>query len=354
MSRVVLMQINICLMQISVNSWICTTVCRSDLGQPVPGLRTAVSHKGLSGSLIMPLPIVVMTSHSGGDIPPVDSVVVLRPAGSKSGWTVPIVLVLLTWAALGGVVFNGFVNYDDDLYLTANPSLTVGSAIDKLTWALTTTHSGNWHPLTWISHLIDVRIFGMNPAWHHAVSLALHTANALLLFALLRGLTGVIWPSALVAALFAIHPLHVESVAWAAERKDVLSTLFALAAALAFVRGVRQPGSGAWRVATPMFFALALLAKPMPISLPLLLLLDWWPLGRWSPADLGHPHARRARRARPRSVPPATMAHRGRVLVPDLAAAGDRTRSGRRASHGRPLHVPAAGRDLHRRCLGTS
>ena len=208
-----------------------------------------------------------------------------RPSpGSKSGVMVAVLLVLLTWAALGGIVRNGFVNYDDDLYLTENPALSSGSAAAALAWAFTTTLGGNWHPLTWISHLIDVRLFGMNPAAHHAVGLALHSVNALLLFALLRGLTGALWPSALVAALFAVHPLHVESVAWAAERKDLLSTLLALGATLMYVRAVRRPGGRASRAAVLLLFALALMAKPMPLTLPLLLLLlDWWPLGRWSP-----------------------------------------------------------------------
>ncbi len=215
-----------------------------------------------------------------------------RPAGSKPGWAVPIVLVLLTWAALGGVVSNGFVNYDDDLYLTENPALSQGPGVDGLRWAFTTTLGGNWHPVTWISHLIDVRLFGLNPAAHHAVNLALHSANALLLLALLRGLTGALWPSALVAALFAIHPLHVESVAWAAERKDVLSTLLALGATLVYVRGVRRPGGVASRATAALLFALALMAKPMPLTLPLLLLLlDWWPLGRWTVTPGTPPHA---------------------------------------------------------------
>jgi tetratricopeptide (TPR) repeat protein len=219
-----------------------------------------------------------------GENLPVASGVAPGPVAQQHGWLICLVILLLTWGAMGGGVRNGFVNYDDDLYLTANPALSSGTVVDGIAWAFTTTRGGNWHPLTWVSHLIDVRLFGLNPAAHHAVGLALHSVNALLLFALLRGLTGARWPSALVAVLFAVHPLHVESVAWAAERKDVLSTLFALAAALLYVRAVRRPGAAAAQVAPPLLFALALLAKPMPISLPLLLLLlDWWPLGRWTP-----------------------------------------------------------------------
>ncbi len=204
---------------------------------------------------------------------------------------IPVLLVLLTWGTLGGVVSNGFVNYDDDLYLTENPALSSGISLAGLWWAFTTSRGGNWHPLTWVSHLIDVQLFGMNPAAHHAVSLAIHGANALLLLALLHGLSGALWTSALVATLFAVHPLHVESVAWAAERKDVLSTLFALGAAVVYARVVRRPGGSAAKAAVPLLFALALLAKPMPVTLPLLLLLlDWWPLGRWSPSP-GMPQA---------------------------------------------------------------
>jgi protein O-mannosyl-transferase len=225
-----------------------------------------------------------------------------RRAAAMSGWAAPILVALLTWAAFAGVVSNGFVNYDDDLYLTANPELARGPGLDGLGWALTTTRGGNWHPVTWVSHLIDARLFGMSAGAHHAVSLALHGVNALLLLALLRGLTGALWPSALAAALFAIHPLHVESVAWAAERKDVLSTLFALCAALAYLRGIRRPARRMSRAAAAALFALALAAKPMPLTLPLLLLLlDWWPLGRWSPFP---------------DTPPRAAAPLGRVLPP--------------------------------------
>ncbi len=242
-----------------------------------------------------------------------------RSTAGRSGWTVSLVLVLLTWAALGGVLRNGFVNYDDDLYLTANPNLANGPSLAGLKWAFTTTRGGNWHPLTWISHQIDVRLFGLNPGAHHAVSLGLHSVNAVLLFALLRGLTGALWPSALVAALFAVHPLHVESVAWAAERKDVLSTLFALGAALAYVRGVRRPDSVAPKLATPLLFALALLAKPMPLTLPLLLLmLDWWPLGRWAST----PGAARAAGPLVGSLPPARLwLEKAPLLVLTVASA---------------------------------
>jgi tetratricopeptide (TPR) repeat protein len=193
-------------------------------------------------------------------------------------------LALLAAAAFAGVLRNGFVPYDDGVYLTENPAVAGGLTLRGLQWAFTTTLGGNWHPLTWAVHLANVSLFGLQPAGHHAVSLALHVANTLLLFALLRGLTGALWRPALVAALFAVHPLHVESVAWAAELKDVLSTFLALAAALAWLRAVRRPARG-WAIGAAVLYALALTAKPMPVTLPLLLLLlDWWPLGRWAPA----------------------------------------------------------------------
>jgi tetratricopeptide (TPR) repeat protein len=182
-----------------------------------------------------------------------------------------------------GVVRNGFINYDDNDYIAANPFVARGLTADGALWALTTTQSSNWHPLTWLSHMLDVQLFGMNPGAHHLVGLGLHAANAALLYLLLLRLTGARWRSALVAALFAVHPLHVESFAWASERKDVLSTALALGAMLAYERAARA-GRVASARALPLLFLLALLAKPMPVTLPLLLLLlDWWPLGRWAP-----------------------------------------------------------------------
>ncbi len=206
--------------------------------------------------------------------------------------SVGVLLALLTFGAFRDVAFNSFIGYDDTGYLTKNPMVRQGLTLPAAVWAFTTTHQANWHPLTWLSHMLDVQLFGMNPGAHHLVSLAIHVAGALLLLTALRGLTGALWPSVLVAALFAVHPLHVESVAWAAERKDVLSTLFALAALLAYVRAVRRDAV-LRSAALPLLFALALLAKPMPLSLPfLLLLLDWWPLGRWTPGAHPLPPAR--------------------------------------------------------------
>ena len=215
---------------------------------------------------------------------------------------VAVLLALLTIGAFRNVARNGFIGYDDTGYLTKNPMVRQGLSLPGVAWAFTTTHQANWHPLTWLSHMLDFSLFGVNPGAHHLVSLALHLANALLLLTALRRLTGELWPSALVAALFAVHPLHVESVAWAAERKDVLSTLFALAALLAYVRAARR-GAVARSAAAPLLFTLALLAKPMPISLPfLLLLLDWWPLGRWAPGISLQSH-----RPGSRPLPPARL-----------------------------------------------
>jgi tetratricopeptide (TPR) repeat protein len=196
---------------------------------------------------------------------------------------VAALLVVLTAAAFWPVRENGFLTYDDPAYLTKNPVVRQGLTAHGVAWAFSTTRAGIWHPLTWLSHMLDVQLFGLNPAPHHLAGVALQAACAVLLFAALRGATGALWPAAAVAALFAVHPLRVESVAWASERKDLLALLFALAASLAWLRRVRRRGGGVSPAAVGLF-GLALLAKPMPVTLPFaLLLLDWWPLGRWRP-----------------------------------------------------------------------
>jgi len=183
-----------------------------------------------------------------------------------------------------------FLNYDDTLYLTENEHTPQGLTLANVKWAFTTRHASNWHPLTWLSYMLDVSLFGMNPGFHHLVNVLFHAANAVLLFYVLRALTaGALWRSAAVAALFALHPLHVESVAWIAERKDVLSTLFGLLALFAYSAYVRRP-NGARYGAVAALFALSLMAKPMLVTLPaVLLLLDYWPLGRLTPARDGGP-----------------------------------------------------------------
>jgi tetratricopeptide (TPR) repeat protein len=178
------------------------------------------------------------------------------------------------------VTHNGFVNYDDDGYITANPHVRSGLTWATVKWAFTTYDQGNWHPLTWLSHALDCELFGLNPAGPHDMNVLLHAANAVLLFLLLQSATGFRWPSLMVAALFALHPMNVESVAWADERKNVLSMLFFLLALHAYVWYTRRPGLRRY-AAVAFFFALALLSKPQVIALPFLLLLwDYWPLGR--------------------------------------------------------------------------
>jgi hypothetical protein len=196
----------------------------------------------------------------------------------------PLLVLLLAAAialAYAPIWRNGFVTLDDPLYITGNEAVTPGLSLASLAWAFRSTAPWSWHPLTWISHQADVALFGLAPAGHHATSLLLHAANAALLFLLLRSLTGWLWRSAAAAALFALHPIHVETVAWAAERKGVLSALFFLAALHAYCGYVRRPGAGRYALVAAALAA-SLMAKQMAVTLPaLLLVLDFWPLGRW-------------------------------------------------------------------------
>jgi Flp pilus assembly protein TadD len=198
---------------------------------------------------------------------------------------IALVIVIVTVAVYWRVGGNGFIAFDDDMYILNNAKVRAGLTLEGIRWAFSSVSMANWHPLTWISHMADVQMFGLNPRGHHLVSLLLHVANGLLLFRLLLAMTGGLWQSAFVALLFAVHPLHVESVAWAAERKDVLSTLFFLLTLSSYHRYVVSPGAGRMAVALSMFI-LGLMAKPMLVSLPLLLLLlDYWPLGRFASAS---------------------------------------------------------------------
>ncbi len=205
---------------------------------------------------------------------------------SRAPMLICLALALVTLAAYWPVFQCGFTNYDDDLYVTKNPWVQSGLTWGGLGWAFTANQSFNWHPLTWISHMADCELYGLDPAGHHATNLLFHIANSLLLFLVLRRMTGALWRSAFVAALFALHPLHVESVAWVSERKDVLSTFFYLLTLGAYVRYVEEskvgsPKSKVFYCLTLMVFALGLMAKPMLVTLPcLLLLLDFWPLRR--------------------------------------------------------------------------
>jgi tetratricopeptide (TPR) repeat protein len=190
-------------------------------------------------------------------------------------------------AAFSPVLHCEFVDYDDNEYVFANPHVRAGLTRDGFLWAWTTAHAANWHPLTWLSHMLDCQLFGVNPHGHHFVNLLWHIANTIGLFWVLRRMTGEDLRPALVAALFGLHPLHVESVAWVAERKDVLSTFFAVLTLGAYTAYTARPGL--WRyLAVMLLFALGLLAKPMLVTLPcVLLLLDYWPLRRCSRVAAG-------------------------------------------------------------------
>ncbi len=198
-----------------------------------------------------------------------------------------IVLGLVTAVVYAPVTGHDFA-IDVDEYIAENPHVNDGLSVRGVVKALTLVHAHNWHPLTWISHMIDVDLYGLSPGGHHVTNLIFHVANSLLLLLVLRRMTGHLWAPAFVAGLFALHPLHVESVAWALERKDVLSTLFLLLTLWAYVRYTERPG---WkRYLLPLlFFALGLMSKPMLVTLPfVLLLLDYWPLGRYgAPAGAG-------------------------------------------------------------------
>ncbi len=214
-------------------------------------------------------------------------------------------LIAITWAVFGRTLGHGFVNFDDPIYVSENDHVRAGLNWSGVTWAFTHIHSHNWHPLTTISHMLDCQLFGLKPGAHHFVNVLLHSATAVLLFFLLAQFTrspssprdesvrladrsGTIRSSAFVAAVFAIHPLHVESVAWILERKDVLSGLFFVLTLLAYLYYTRRPNIGRY-LTVSILFACGLMSKPMLVTLPvILLLLDYWPLTR-----LSGPSARR-------------------------------------------------------------
>lgn len=199
-------------------------------------------------------------------------------------------LLAATVLAFEQVGRNGFIDYyDDGKYVTANPQVKAGLTQQSVLWAFTSLYAYNWHPLTWLSHMADCELFGLKPGPHHLVNLLFHAANVLLLFAVFKRMTGAIWASAFVAAAFAVHPLHVESVAWVAERKDVLSGFFWMVTVALYICYVRRPGIGRY-VIVVLAFCLGLTAKPMLVTLPfVLLLLDYWPLGRLSLGQAGGP-----------------------------------------------------------------
>ncbi|MGW8222879.1 MAG: tetratricopeptide repeat protein, partial [Syntrophobacteria bacterium] len=189
-------------------------------------------------------------------------------------------LVLATLTVYWQVGNYEFVNFDDDKYIIENFHVQKGLTRDSVIWAFTATHVSNWHPLTWLSHMLDFQLYGLNPSGHHLTNVFFHLVNTLLLFLVLKLMTGALWRSGLVAALFAVHPLHVESVVWVAERKDVLSTLFWMLTLWAYLGYTKRPGVKRYLVIL-LAFALGLMAKPMLVTLPfVLLLLDYWPLKR--------------------------------------------------------------------------
>jgi Tfp pilus assembly protein PilF len=191
-------------------------------------------------------------------------------------------LAVITFAAFEQVRHNDFVYYDDSAYIVENPNVNKGLSAKSVIWAFTSyRYMGHWHPLTWLSHILDCELFGLNPAGHHITSLLLHIANTLLLFWVFNRMTKAVWQSAFVAAIFAVHPLHVESVAWVAERKDVLSGLFWMLTLAAYILYTERPTL--WKyLLMVLCFCLGLMAKSMLVTLPfVLLLLDYWPLNRF-------------------------------------------------------------------------
>jgi tetratricopeptide (TPR) repeat protein len=198
-------------------------------------------------------------------------------------------LLLAVIAVFGQTVGHDFVNFDDEDYVGDNSQVTGGLTVHGIAWAFRQFHSNNWHPLTWLSHMLDCQLYGLAwPGGHHLTNVVLHAASAILLLLVLRQMSGAVWPGALAAGLFAIHPLHVESVAWVAERKDVLSGLFFMLTLAAYTGYARRPFSLLRYLLVTALFALGLMAKPMLVTLPLvLLLLDYWPLGRAGSREWG-------------------------------------------------------------------
>ncbi len=194
---------------------------------------------------------------------------------------VSVFLLGLTWLVFGQTLRYDFVNYDDPHYVYQNTRITSGINFANVAWAFSHIHSENWHPLTTITHMLDCQLHGLNAGWHHFTNVLLHCLAVVLLFVALERMTGALWRSAFVSAVFAVHPLHVESVAWIAERKDVLSAVFFMVTLLAYFHYTRSPSIGRYLIVA-IVFALGLMSKPMLVTLPfVLLLLDYWPLGRF-------------------------------------------------------------------------
>ncbi len=206
-----------------------------------------------------------------------------RPSFNAQRWQAAglcVVLGAITFAVFGQTLHHQFINFDDNQYVYENPVVARGLTFNGIIWAFS-FHAANWHPLTWLSHELDCQLYGLIPGGHHLTNVLLHTGTVILLFLVLRQMTGALWRSAFVAAVFAVHPLRVESVAWVAERKDVLSGLFFMLTIGAYVFYARRPWAWARYGLVMLLFALGLMCKPMLVTLPIvLLLLDYWPLQR--------------------------------------------------------------------------
>ena len=204
--------------------------------------------------------------------------IVRTPADSRTALLACLVVAGCAFAVYAQVRAHEFDNFDTPVYVSNNPVVREGLTLHGVGWAFTTFTTANWHPLTWLSLMSDVELFGLAPGAHHLMSVAFHLASSCLLLLLLFRASGALWPSALAAACFALHPMQVEAVAWGAQRKDVLSTFFLMLTLAAYLRYAERPGARRLAAAL-LFFALGLLAKPMLVSVPLLLLLlDYWPL----------------------------------------------------------------------------
>ncbi|MDM8525127.1 tetratricopeptide repeat protein [Desulfococcaceae bacterium HSG8] len=200
----------------------------------------------------------------------------------KTELLICLFLVISTFAVYWQVRHHEFVAFDDDDYIINNPRVRAGLTPESITWAFTSAYASNWHPLTWLSHMTDIQLYGINPGQHHLTNVLLHIMNSLLLFFVLRRMTGDLWKSGFAAALFALHPLHAESVAWVSERKDLLSTFFWMLTLWSYIRYVESPGMNTG-LPVLVCFTLGLMSKPMLVTLPfVLLLLDYWPLNRLS------------------------------------------------------------------------
>ncbi len=204
----------------------------------------------------------------------------------KYQWLFAVALVLITAVFYWPVLDNDFIEYDDNHYVYENPEVYNGLTLESVHWAFTQYHSANWHPLTWLSHMLDCELYGLDSSGHHLTSLLFHLANTILLFFLLFRLTGKHWLSGFTAALFALHPLHVQSVAWVAERKDMLSTFFGLLVFMCYASWARKKSLLLY-ILSLLFYAASLMSKPMLVTMPfLLLLVDYWPLQRLKPENV--------------------------------------------------------------------